>query len=100
LDTIIYRVYNITPVNHALVEEPMDPNYHSFFQYFSSLFSILGREPAYLDPGSGSYFIQLVLASLMGGLFLLGVYRRKVTDYFRNLFSRNKPEEEQEDQDE
>lgn len=60
----------------------------------SSLFTILARPQAYLDPGSGSYFIQLLLASLMGALFVLGVYRRKVTDFFRNLFSREKPEDE------
>ena len=60
----------------------------------SNLFTILTRPQAYLDPGSGSYFIQLLLASLMGALFVLGIYRRKVTDFFRNLFSREKPEDE------
>ena len=59
-----------------------------------SLFSVLARPQAYLDPGSGSYFVQLLLASLMGALFVLGVYRRKVTDFFRNLFSRNKTDDE------
>lgn len=61
------------------------------------LFSNLGRELAYLDPGSGSYFVQLLLASLMGGLFVLGVYRKKVTDFFRNLFSRNEDDEQHEE---
>ena len=63
-------------------------------QLSTALFSLLGREPAYLDPGSGSYFVQLLLASLMGALFVLGVYRRKVTDFFRNLFSRNEADED------
>ena len=58
-------------------------------------FSILERDLAYLDPGSGSYFLQLILASLMGALFVLGVYRKKVTDFFRNLFSSKKEDEEQ-----
>lgn len=60
----------------------------------TSLFTTLARPQAYLDPGSGSYFVQLLLASLMGALFVLGVYRRKVTDFFRNLFSRDKSDEE------
>jgi hypothetical protein len=60
----------------------------------SSLFSVMARPQAYLDPGSGSYFVQLLLASLMGALFVLGVYRRKVTDFFRNLFSKNKADDE------
>lgn len=75
----------------------MDLSIHSLAIFLLSLISILGRDTAYLDPGSGSYFIQLVLASLMGALFVLGVYRRKVTDFFRNLFS--KPESD-EDNDE
>ena len=63
-------------------------------QLSSTLFTNLPRELAYLDPGSGSYFIQLLLASLMGALFVLGVYRKKVTDFFRNLFSKRKADEE------
>lgn len=30
------------------------------------LFSILAVQPAYLDPGSGSILIQLLLAALVG----------------------------------
>lgn len=61
------------------------------------LLSILGREQGYLDPGSGSYIIQLIIASLMGALFMLGVYRRRVTDFFRNLFSRRPNNDESEE---
>lgn len=61
--------------------------------FASLLLSTLGRELNYLDPGSGSYFIQLLIASLMGGLFVLGMYRKKVTDFFRRLFSRQEDEE-------
>ena len=71
------------------------------FQHLSGhitiLFSTLGRDLSYLDPGSGSYFIQLLLASLMGGLFILGMYRKKVSDFFRNLFSNRKDDEEQDE---
>jgi hypothetical protein len=71
---------------------------HSMMKIFLTLSSILGRDTAYLDPGSGSYFIQLILASLMGALFVLGVYRRRVTDFFRNLFKKNNPDEERDEQ--
>ncbi len=60
----------------------------------TNLFTTLARPQAYLDPGSGSYFVQLLLASLMGALFVLGVYRRKVTDFIRNLFSKDKSDDE------
>ena len=70
-----------------------------FFVYLLSSFSTklffpLARQQAYLDPGSGSYIVQLLLASLMGALFVLGVYRRKVTDFFRNLFSKDEADDE------
>jgi len=66
----------------------------AFFLFSSTLFSTLARPHAYLDPGSGSYFVQLLLASLMGALFVLGVYRRKVTDFFRNLFSKREADDD------
>ena len=72
----------------------MDFDYPLILLFTSTLFSKLGRYLAYLDPGSGSYFIQLLLASLMGALFILGVYRKKVTDFFRNLFSTRKDDDE------
>ena len=75
----------------------MDQSFYSVSEIFPYIASVFGRGNAYLDPGSGSYFIQLVIASLMGALFVLGVYRRKVTDFFRNLFSRNDPDEDQEE---
>jgi hypothetical protein len=77
-----------------MAENQMYLSNFSISQLLTTLISILGRDTAYLDPGSGSYFIQLVLASLMGALFILGIYRRKVTDFFRNLFSKRKPDED------
>jgi hypothetical protein len=72
----------------------MDLDFQLILIFNSTLFSKLGRNLAYLDPGSGSYFIQLLLASLMGALFILGVYRKKVTDFFRNLFSNREDDDE------
>lgn len=59
-------------------------------------FNLLFRNTAYLDPGSGSYFIQLLIASLMGALFVLGAYRKKISQFIKNLFSRQKPNDDQE----
>ena len=49
--------------------------------------TILETGNAYLDPGSGSFILQLILASLMGALFMLGVYWKKVKAFFLDLFS-------------
>jgi uncharacterized membrane protein (DUF485 family) len=43
---------------------------------------------AYLDPGSGSYIIQLIIAGFIGALFMLGVYWRRVKSYVKGLISR------------
>lgn len=37
---------------------------------------------AYLDPGSGSYFLQLVLGIILGGLFLLKTSWKRIINYF------------------
>jgi len=37
---------------------------------------------AYLDPGTGSAIIQMVVASVMGALFLLKVYWQKLVKFF------------------
>lgn len=70
-----------------------------FVSYFTSLVSTIlltsfPRYHTYLDPGSGSYFIQLLLASLMGALFVIGIYRKKVTDFFRKLFSKRESDDD------
>lgn len=41
---------------------------------------------AYLDPGSGSYLLQLLLAAALGGLLLLRHYWAKVKSSVRRLF--------------
>jgi hypothetical protein len=72
----------------------MDILFTGLMHGFSEMLSILAREQGYLDPGSGSYIIQLILASVMGALFMLGVYRKKVSDFFRNLFSKKSNDDE------
>ena len=63
--------------------------------FTSILFDILGRDSAYLDPGSGSFIIQLIIASLVGAGFLLRGYWSKITNFIRGR--NEKPEEEGED---
>ena len=42
-------------------------------------FHLLG----YIGPGTGSLIIQVVIASLVGGLFVLKVYWRRITAFFK-----------------
>lgn len=41
---------------------------------------------AYLDPDTGSYVVQLLIGGLLGGLFALGVFWRRVVAFFKRLF--------------
>jgi len=43
---------------------------------------------AYLDPGSGSYLIQLLIAGLVGALFIIKTQWGRIRSFFRNLTGR------------
>ena len=49
---------------------------------------------AYLDPGTGSYVVQLLIGGLLGGLFALGVFWRRVLAFIKRLFKRGSSGEE------
>lgn len=61
------------------------------------LFSGLSDKAAYLDPGSGSFILQLILATLLGSLLIMKSYWTKVKDFIVGLFSRENSEEEQDE---
>jgi hypothetical protein len=50
------------------------------------------RGHAYLDPGSGSFIIQLLIAGLVGAGFLIRVSWKKIIALFSRLFKREDPE--------
>ncbi len=37
----------------------------------------------YLDPGSGSFILQIIIATLMGGLLAVKIYWGKIKAYFK-----------------
>jgi len=45
---------------------------------------------AYLDPGTGSYFFQMIIASVIGGLFALKIFWMKIKVFIKNLFPNEK----------
>lgn len=46
------------------------------------LFSFLVKPNEYLDPGSGSLIIQIVLAAVMGAGVAIGVFWRNIKAFF------------------
>ena len=55
---------------------------------FSGIFA--QKAYAYLDPGTGSYIFQMIIAAVIGGLFAIKLFWAKVVLFFRNLFSMGK----------
>jgi hypothetical protein len=40
----------------------------------------------YLDPGTGSYIIQLLVGGLLGGLFAIGLFWKRVIAFVKRPF--------------
>jgi len=51
---------------------------------------------AYVDPGTGSYIIQMIIAALVGGLFALKLFWVRIKTFFATLFKRKKLEDNEE----
>lgn len=50
--------------------------------------SLPARGLLYLDPGSGSILLQILIAAGMSVLFVLGLFRKKIADFFSRLLGR------------
>jgi hypothetical protein len=59
-----------------------------------SLFASILRTQAYLDPGSGSFLIQLLIAGVVGAGFLIKAYWKKI----KGLFNRSEAEKDNDEQ--
>lgn len=69
----------------------------SIASILNSISTPLSTNEAYLDPGSGSYLLQLLLAGLLGSLFVVKASWGKIKGFFQQLFTRSKetpPDEE------
>jgi len=53
------------------------------------------KPPLYLDPGSGSFIFQLIIASLLGGVFIVKAYWKRITAFVRKVISRKEDEPEE-----
>ncbi len=44
---------------------------------------------AYIDPGTGSYLFQILIATFIGAFFTIKIYGKKATTYIKNIFFKN-----------
>jgi hypothetical protein len=52
---------------------------------------------AYLDPGTGSYIFQMLIASIVGGLFALKMYWRRLKAWVRRKLGKKDDDGSQKD---
>ena len=63
-------------------------------------FSFPARAYAYLDPGTGSFIIQLIVGGLLGLAFTIGLFWKRFKVWLTNLFSGESEPEEDHSQEE
>jgi len=63
------------------------------------LLAPLMRPTAYLDPGTGSFIIQMLIAAVLGSAFLMRGYIVKGFKALLKLFGRTEPTKDEEDEE-
>ena len=66
----------------------------SFLMWFVAVAAVIILIPtaqayAYLDPGTGSFLLQILVAGLLGILFAVRVFRDRIVIFFRRLTGRS-----------
>lgn len=59
-----------------------------YLLFFIVLFILPQKVYAYLDPGTGSYLIQIIIATFLGGLYLFKEQTLRIVQFVKNLLSR------------
>lgn len=57
---------------------------------FIFLFALPRYSEAYIDPGTGSYLLQIVVGFIFGSLLTLKIFYRNIKSFFIRKFSNNK----------
>lgn len=69
---------------------------------FIYLISLLSPSPdiaAYLDPGSGSFLLQLLIGGFVGLVLIIKTFWSRIKIFFNNLLGRTPPVMEEQEQD-
>ena len=75
------------------------PLIHLFGQPFTTPLAVLLAFPlAYLDPGTGSYILQLVIGALVGGLLLVKIYFKKIKEFAGRIFNQHSASKDEDPQ--
>ena len=53
-----------------------------------ALLAFVSEAHAYVDPGTGSYVLQIAIAGTIAGLFAIKTFWLSIVTFFSNLFGR------------
>jgi hypothetical protein len=67
--------------------------------FLLAFFMFPGTGHAYLDPGTGSYFLQLLIAAFVGASFALKLYWRKLKSLYARIRHKEQKESDRETDD-
>jgi len=59
-----------------------------FMVFFLSSLFFSPNSYAYLDPGSGSYLLQIIIAALLSASFVIKAFWKRIILFFSGLFSK------------
>ena len=59
---------------------------------------LFGDAHAYLDPGTGSYMLQIAIGALLGGIFAIKHFWGRILLFLKHLFARSANTGDVEDQ--
>jgi len=69
----------------------------SFFFIVIIALSVPRRAHAYLDPGTGSYIFQILIAGLIGGLFAIKLFWGRIKGFIGRIIRKDKKKDEEEE---
>lgn len=65
-----------------------------FFVVLFGLAFLIQNAYAYIDPGTGSWILQIFLAALVGGLLTIKIFFKKIKGSIGRFFGNNKATQE------
>lgn len=71
----------------------MDKFINAILFLLIALLSFPKTTRAYLDPGTGSFIIQIILSVILGGIFAFKMFFAKIKQTFKKIFSNNNKNE-------
>lgn len=68
----------------------MDKMFNIIFFLLLAVLAFPKTTHAYLDPGTGSFIIQIILSVVLGGIFAFKMFFAKIKQTIKKIFSKNK----------